>query len=141
MTSTELLVDAFGRIREVVPRSSTASHHTRAAGLAGRPRGQLDPLAGVAPDPHPRRPPRRRRPGRPGVDLTRLGGAIRIAVRSPGHRLRVPSRSGGGHAGGLRGAAVGYYDAVHQQTTRYVGRLGDADFAGPKQRSHIVANW
>jgi hypothetical protein len=30
---------------------------------------------------------------------------------------------------------VGYHDAVHQQTTRYVGRLGDADLARIVDRS------
>src|SRR4029450_6999719 len=30
---------------------------------------------------------------------------------------------------------VGYYDAVHEQTTRYVERLGDADLAGIVDRS------
>ena len=30
---------------------------------------------------------------------------------------------------------VGYYDAIHQQTTRYVERLGDADLARIVDRS------
>jgi hypothetical protein len=87
-----------------------ASHlgqRARAAGLARRPRGQLDRLVGVAPDPHPGRPSGRCLSGRVGLDLAGLGGALQAAVRPNGHGPRAPSRRRGRRAGALWQAAGG----------------------------------
>jgi hypothetical protein len=111
MTSAELLVDAFGRIREVVHRVVDGLTSEQLA-LRLDPeansiawlvwhltRIQDDHLADVA-----------------GVEQvwTSQGSAVQVG------------------AGEL---LVGYHDAVHQQTTRYVGGLRDADLGRIVDRS------
>ena len=125
MTSAELLVDAVGRIRGAV--------HQAVDGLTPEQLAfRLDPetnsiawlvwhLARIQDD-HGRR-----RRGRAGLDLAWLGGAVRVAVR--------PRDTGYGHRADEVAAVrvdsaellVGYFDEVHEQTTRYVSQLEDAD--------------
>jgi hypothetical protein len=133
MTSAGLLVDAFGRIREVVHRLSAASRPS--SWPSASTRGEPGRLAGVAPDPDPGRPSGRRLRGRAGLDLPGLGGAIRAAV---------PPDTGYGHRAndvaavqlGSGELLVGYHDAaVHEQTTRYVKDLSVADLAHIVDRS------
>jgi Protein of unknown function (DUF664) len=111
MTSAELLVDAFGRIREVVHRVVDGLTSEQLA-LRLDPeansiawlvwhltRIQDDHLADVA-----------------GVEQvwTSQGSAVQVGAGEP---------------------LVGYHDAVHQQTTRYVGGLRDADLGRIVDRS------
>jgi hypothetical protein len=91
MTSAELLVDAFGRIGGAVhrvvdgltPEQLTFQVDPEANSIAWLvwhlTRIQDDHLAEVA-------------GAGAGLDLPRLGGAVRVAVRPPGQRLRAPSR-------------------------------------------------
>ena len=59
MTSADLLMDAFGRIRELVHEVVADLTPEQLAFRAGR-RCELDRVAGVAPDPNPGRPHRGR---------------------------------------------------------------------------------
>ena len=60
MDIADLLVDAFGRVREAV-HGAVDRAHRGAARRAARPRSQLDRVAGLAPHPGAGRPRRRRR--------------------------------------------------------------------------------
>jgi uncharacterized protein DUF664 len=134
MTSAELLVDAFGRIRQVVHRVVDGLEPEQ---LAFR----VDPEANSI--------------GWLVWHLTRiqddhLADAFEAEQvwTSQGWVERFglpfgPLDTGYGHGtdevAAVRVPAgellVGYYDAVHQQTTRSVGRLGDADLARIVDRS------
>ena len=126
MNSAELLTDAFARIRDVVARSVDG---LSAEQLASRPDGegnsiawlvwhltriQDDHVADVA--------------GRPQVWLTQ-GWAERFGLPFD------PADHGYGHSSDQVDAVrpesgellIGYHDAVHQQTVRYLQNLVDAD--------------
>jgi Protein of unknown function (DUF664) len=134
MTSAELLVDAFGRVRGVVHR---AVDRLTPEQLAFRldpeansiawlvwhlTRIQDDHLAGVA-----------------GAEQvwTSQGWVERFGLPFD------PGDTGYGHRADEVAAVrvdsgellVGYYDAVHEHTVRYVERLGDADLARIVDRS------
>ena len=134
MTSAELLVDAVGRIRGVVHR---AVDGLTAEQLAVRvepgansiawlvwhlTRIQDDHVAGVAEDEQV---------------WTSQGWAERFGLPFD------PRHTGYGHRANEVAAVqvesgellVGYYDAVHERTTRYVERLGEADLARIVDRS------
>jgi hypothetical protein len=134
MTSAELLVDAFGRIREVVhqvvdglrPEQLAARVDPEANSIAWLvwhlTRIQDDHLADAA----------------QGEQVwTSQGWVERFAL--PLH----PRDTGYGHRADDVAAVrvdsgellVGYHDAVHQQTTRYVRQLTDADLARIVDRS------
>jgi hypothetical protein len=134
MTSAELLVDAFGRIREVVRRvvdGLTAEElgfrvDPEANSIAWLvwhlTRIQDDHVAAVA-----------------GVEQvwTSQGWAERFGLPFD------PRDTGYGHGAAEVGAArvgsgellVGYHDAVHRQTVRYVEGLGDGDLGRVVDRS------
>jgi hypothetical protein len=133
MTSAELLVDAFGRIRGVVHRVVEGLTPEQ---LAFRldpetnsiawlvwhlTRIQDDHVAGVA-----------------GAEQvwTSHGWVERFGLpfdpRDTGYGHRADEVAAVRVAGEL---LVGYYDAVHEQTARYVERLGDADLARIVDRS------
>jgi hypothetical protein len=133
MTSAELLVDAVGRIRGVVHRVVDGLTTEQ---LAFRldpetnsiawlvwhlTRIQDDHVAGVA-----------------GAEQvwTSQGWVERFGLpfdpRDTGYGHRADEVAAVRVAGEL---LVGYYDAVHEQTARYVERLGDADLARIVDRS------
>jgi Protein of unknown function (DUF664) len=133
MTSAELLVDAFGRIRQVVhrvvdgltPEQLAFRVDSEANSIAWLvwhlTRIQDDHVAGVA---------------RAEQVWTSQGWVERFGLPFD------PLDTGYGHraadAAAVRvasGELVGYYDAVHQQTTRYVERLGDDDLGRVVDRS------
>jgi hypothetical protein len=134
MTSAELLVDAFGRIRGVVHR---AVDGLTAEQLAFRVEPKANSIAWLV------------------WHLTRIqddhvagvAGAEQVWT-SQGWVERFglpfdPLDTGYGHRADEVAAVgvdsgellVGYYDAVHEQTARYVERLGDADLARIVDRS------
>ena len=134
MTSAGLLVDAFGRIREVIhrvvggltPEQLAFRVDPEANSIAWLvwhlTRIQDDHLAGVA--------------GTEEVWISQ-GWLERFGLPFD------PRDTGYGHGDdevaavrvGSGELLVGYYDAVHEQTTRYVERLGDADLARVVDRS------
>jgi Protein of unknown function (DUF664) len=134
MTSAELLVDAFGRIREVVhqvvgrltPEQLAFRVDPEANSIAWLvwhlTRVQDDHVADVA---------------RVEQVWTSQGWVARFGLPFD------PLDTGYGHRADDVAAVqvdsgellVGYYDAVHQQTTGYVARLGDADLARIVDRS------
>jgi len=134
MTSAELLVDAFGRIREVVhrvvdgltPEQLAFRVDPEANSIAWLvchlTRIQDDHLADVA---------------QAQQVWTWQGWVERFGLPFD------PLATGYGHRADDVAAVqvdsgellVGYYDAIHQQTTRYVERLGDADLARIVDRS------
>ena len=134
MTSAELLVDAFGRIRRVVhrvvdgltPEQLTFRVDPEANSIAWLvwhlTRIQDDHLADA---------------GQFEQVWTSQGWVERFGL--PFH----PRDTGYGHRADEVAAVrvesgellVGYHDAVHQQTTRYVARLSDADLDGIVDRS------
>jgi Protein of unknown function (DUF664) len=134
MTSAELLVDAFGRIREVVhrvvdgltPEQLAFRIDPEANSVAWLvwhlTRIQDDHVAGVA--------------GSEQV-WTSQGWVERFGLPFD------PLATGYGHRADDVAAVqvdsgellVGYHDAVHQQTTRFVGGLSDADLARIVDRS------
>jgi hypothetical protein len=134
MTSAELLVDAFGRIRGVVhqvvdgltPEQLAFRVDPKANSIAWLvwhlTRIQDDHLADAA---------------RSEQAWTSQGWVKRFGLPFD------PLDTGYGHRADEVAAVqvdsgellVGYYDAVHQQTTRYVGRLGDADLGRTVDRS------
>ena len=134
MTSAELLVDAVGRIREVVHRvvEGLTAEQLRFRVDPGAnsiawlvwhlTRIQDDHVAGVAQSDQVWI-------SRGWVD--RFGLPFDQRDTGYGHQaeevaaVRVDSGE----------LLVGYYDAVHEQTTRYVERLGDADLARIVDRS------
>jgi hypothetical protein len=133
MTSAELLLDAFGRIRQVVhrvvggltPDQLAFRVDPEANSIAWLvwhlTRIQDDHVAGVA---------------QAEQVWTSQGWVERFGLPFD------PRDTGYGHQAGevaaVRAAGellVGYFDAVHQQTTRYVGQLTDADLARIVDRS------
>jgi hypothetical protein len=134
MTSAELLVDAFGRIRGVVHR---AVDGLTAEQLASRVDPQANSIAWLV------------------WHLTRiqddhLADAFQAeqvwVARGWVERFGLPfdpRDTGYGHQADDVAAVrvesgellVGYHDAVHEQTTRYVEGLGDADLAHIVDRS------
>jgi Protein of unknown function (DUF664) len=133
MTSAEMLVDAIGRIRGVVHRVVDGltpeqlafrvdSESNSIAWLVWHlTRIQDDHVAGVA-----------------GAEQvwTSQGWVERFGLpfhpRDTGYGHRADEVAAVRVAGEL---LVGYYDAVHEQTARYVERLGDADLARIVDRS------
>jgi Protein of unknown function (DUF664) len=134
MTSAELLVDAFGRIRGIVHR---AVDGLTAEQLAFRVDPEANSIAWLV------------------WHLTRIQDdhladafqAEQVWI-SQGWVERFglpfdPRDTGYGHQADDVAAVrvdsgellVGYYDAVHEQTTRYVDRLGDAELARIVDRS------
>jgi Protein of unknown function (DUF664) len=134
MTSAELLVDAFGRIRGIVHR---AADGLTAEQLAFRVDPEANSIAWLV------------------WHLTRIQDdhladafqAEQVWI-SQGWVERFglpfdPRDTGYGHQADDVAAVrvdsgellVGYYDAVHEQTTRYVDRLGDAELARIVDRS------
>jgi hypothetical protein len=90
MTSAELLVDAFGRIREVVHQVGDGLTPKQLA-FRVDPGGQLDRLAGVAPDPASRTtiwpmPSRPSRSGSPRAGWKRFGLPFHPRDAGYGHR-------------------------------------------------------
>jgi hypothetical protein len=134
MTSAELLVDAFGRIREVVHRVVGG---LTAQQLAFRVDPEANSIAWLV------------------WHLTRIQDDHLAEVAQAEQvwttqgwvgRFRLPfdaRDTGYGHRADDVAAVqvdsgellVGYYDAVHEQTTRYVERLGEADLARIVDRS------
>jgi Protein of unknown function (DUF664) len=134
MTSAELLIDAFGRIREVVHR---VVDHLTPEQLAFRVDPEANSIAWLV------------------WHLTRIqDDHVADAAQadqvwtSQGWAERFglpfdPLATGYGHRADDVAAVqvasgellVGYHDAVHQQTTGYVERLGDADLARIVDRS------
>ena len=126
MTSAELLVDAFGRIRRVVhrvvdgltPEQLTFRVDPEANSIAWLvwhlTRIQDDHLADA---------------GQFEQVWTSQGWVERFGLpfhpRDTGYGHRVDQVAAVREESGE--LLVGYHDAVHQQTTRYVERLGDAD--------------
>jgi hypothetical protein len=134
MTSADLLVDAFGRIREVVHQVVDGLTPEQ---LAFRLDAEANSIAWLV------------------WHLTRIqddhvadAAQVEQVWTSQGwvQRFGLPLNSratGYGHRAADVAAVqvesgkllVGYYDAVHQQTTRYVQRLSDADLARIVDRS------
>jgi hypothetical protein len=134
MTSAELLVDAFGRIREVVHRVVDGLTPDQ---LAFRVAPGTNSIAWLV------------------WHLTRIqddhladAAQVEQVWTAQGWVERFglpfdPRDTGYGHRAdevaavqvGSGELLVGYYDAVHQQTTRYVGRLSDAELARIVDRS------
>jgi hypothetical protein len=134
MTSAELLVDAFGRIRQVVRRVVDGLTPEQ---LAFRVDPEANSIAWLV------------------WHLTRIqddhladAGHFQQVWTSQGWVERFglpfhPRDTGYGHRADEVAAVrvesgellVGYHDAVHQQTTRYVERLSDADLDGIVDRS------
>jgi hypothetical protein len=134
MTSAELLVDAFGRIREVVHR---VVDDLTAEELAFRVDSEANSIAWLVwhltriQDDH----------------LADVAGFEQVwTSQGWGERFGLPfdlRDTGFGHRAAEVAAVqvgsgellVGYHDAVHQQTTRYVGGLRDADLGRIVDRS------
>jgi hypothetical protein len=128
MTSADLLVDAFGRIREVVhevvdgltPEQLAFRVESRANSIAWLvwhlTRIQDDHIADAA---------------QAGQVWTSRGWVERFGL--PFDPLATGYGHGADEVAAVRVASgdllVGYHDAVHEQTTRYVERLSDADLA------------
>jgi Protein of unknown function (DUF664) len=133
MTSAELLVDAFGRIRQVVHRVVA---HLTPEQLAYRVDPEANSIAWLVwhltriQDDHVADAAQADQVWTSQGWAERFGLPFGPLATGYGHRARdvaavqVP--------GGL---LVGYHDAVHQQTTGYVERLGDADLARIVDRS------
>ena len=134
MTSAELLVDAFARIRQVVHRVVDGLEPEQ---LAFRVDPDANSIAWLVwhltriQDDHLADAAQSEQVWISQGWVERFGLPFDPRDTGYGHRadevaaVRVP-------AGEL---LVGYYDAVHQQTTRSVGRLGDADLARIVDRS------
>jgi hypothetical protein len=134
MTSAELLVDAFGRIREIVHRAVDGLTPDQ---LGFRVDPEANSIAWLV------------------WHLTRIqddhvAGVVQTEQvwTSQGWEERFglpfdPMDTGYGHQADDVAAVevdsgellVGYHDAVHQQTTRYVGELRDADLGRIVDRS------
>jgi Protein of unknown function (DUF664) len=133
MTSAELLVDAFGRIREVVHRVVDGLTPEE---LAFRVDPEANSIAWLVwhltriQDDHVADVARAEQAWTAQGWAERLGLPFDPRATGYGHRpadvaaVRVPAE-----------LLVGYHDAVHQQTTGYVGRLVDADLGRVVDRS------
>jgi hypothetical protein len=134
MTSAELLVDAFGRIRQVIHRVVDGLEPEQ---LAFRVDPEANSIAWLVwhltriQDDHLADAFEAEQVWTSQGWVERFGLPFGPLDTGYGHgtdevaAVRVP-------AGEL---LVGYHDAVHQQTTRSVGRLGDADLARIVDRS------
>ena len=125
MDFRELLIDAFGRVREA---THGAVEGCSAAVLTFRADDDANSiaLAGLASHADPGRSRRRRRRDRPALDLGRLGRPVRVAVRAVGDGLRPRSDEVAAvvASGDL---LLGYHDAVHDATVAYLRGLTPAD--------------
>ena len=133
MTSAELLVDAFGRIREVVHRVVDGLTPEE---LAFRVDPEANSIAWLVwhltriQDDHVADVARAEQAWTAQGWAERFGLPFDPRATGYGHRpadvaaVRVPAE-----------LLVGYHDAVHQQTTGYVGRLVDADLGRVVDRS------
>jgi hypothetical protein len=134
MTSADLLVDAFGRIREVVHQ---VVNGLTPGQLAFRLDAEANSIAWLVwhltriQDDHVADAAQVEQVWTSGGWLERFGLPFNPRATGYGHRAAdvaaVQVESGK--------LLVGYYDAVHQQTTRYVQRLRDADLARIVDRS------
>jgi Protein of unknown function (DUF664) len=134
MTSAELLVDAFGRIRGIVHK---AVDGLTAEQLAFRVDPRANSIAWLVwhltriQDDHLADAFQAEQVWISQVWVERFGLPFDPRDTGYGHQadevaaVRVDSGE----------LLVGYYDAVHEQTTRYVDRLGDADLARIVDRS------
>jgi hypothetical protein len=134
MTSADLLVDAFGRVREVVHQVVDGLTPEQ---LAFRVDPEANSIAWLVwhltriQDDHLADAAQAEQVWTSQGWVERFGLPFDPLATGYGHRaddvaaVQVES--------GL--LLVGYYDAVHQQTTRYVERLGDADLARIVDRS------
>jgi Protein of unknown function (DUF664) len=111
MTSAELLVDAFGRISEVVHRVVDGLTSEQ---LALRLDPEANSIAWLV------------------WHLTRIQDDHLADVAGV---EQVWTSQGSGEQVGSGELLVGYHDAVHEQTTRYVGGLRDADLGRIVDRS------
>ena len=133
MTSAELLVDAFGRIREVVHRVVDGLTPEQ---LAFRVDPEANSIAWLVwhltriQDDHVADVARAEQVWTAQGWAERFGLPFDPRATGYGHRpadvaaVRVPAE-----------LLAGYHDAVHQQTTGYVGRLVDADLGRVVDRS------
>jgi Protein of unknown function (DUF664) len=133
MTSAELLVDAFGRIREVVHRVVDGLTPEQ---LAFRVDPEANSIAWLVwhltriQDDHVADVARAEQAWTAQGWAERFGLPFDPRATGYGHRpadvaaVRVPAE-----------LLAGYHDAVHQQTTGYVGRLVDADLGRVVDRS------
>jgi hypothetical protein len=134
MTSADLLVDAFGRIREVVHRVVDGLTPEQ---LAFRVDPRANSIAWLVwhltriQDDHVAAAAQTEQVWTSRGWLERFGLPFNPLATGYGHRaddvaaVRVESGE----------LLVGYHDAVHQQTTRYVERLSDTDLARIVDRS------
>ncbi len=127
MTANDVLIDGFGRIREIVHEVLDGLDPGR-AGLPRRPGSQLDLLAHLASDQSSGRSHRRGR--RPGAGLVAAGWEKRCGLPLD------PGDIGYGHDADEVGSVrlrrdllAGYHDATCDQTIAFVGALTDADLA------------
>ncbi|CAM5597200.1 DinB family protein [Streptomyces tanashiensis] len=125
MNSAGLLVDSFGRIREVV--------HEAVEGLTDEELAvRIDPDAnsvawlGLAPHPHPGRPPRGRVRRGAAVDLGRLAGPLGLPF-PPAATGYGQSRAQSGKVRAPAELLLGYHDAVHARTEELVRAVTNAD--------------
>ncbi len=134
MTSSELLFDAFGRIREIVHRVVDGLTPDQ---LAFRVDPEANSIAWLVwhltriQDDHLADAAQAEQVWTSQGWVERFGWPFHPRDTGYGHRVKevaaVQVDSGE--------LLVGYYDAVHQQTTRYVERLGDADLGRIVDRS------
>ena len=134
MTSAELLVDAFGRVRQVVHRVVDGLTPEQ---LAFRVDPEANSIAWLVwhltriQDDHVADAAQAEQVWTSQGWVERFGLPLDPLATGYGHRaadvaaVRVASGE----------LLVGYHDAVHQQTTRYVEGLGDADLARIVDRS------
>ena len=114
----QILVDAFGRVRELVI-DLTDGLTDEIATLPPRSRSELHRMAGLASQPNPRRSRGRGGAGRAGV--AGVAREVRAALRQVGHRLRPRPRGRRGCPGSGE-LLSGYHGAVHELTLRYLER-------------------
>jgi hypothetical protein len=134
MTSADLLVDAFGRIREVVHRVVAGLTPEQ---LAFRADAGANSIAWLVwhltriQDDHVADAAQTEQVWTSQAWVDRFGLPFDPLATGYGHRA--------GDVAAVRVASgellVGYHDAVHQQTSRYVERLDDADLARVVDRS------
>ena len=135
MKTTDLLLDAFGRIREEVAddrrRARARSSWPTGAGPGANSiawlvwhltRVQDNHVAEVA--------------GSEQVwTARRLGRAVRAAVGPGRHRLRPQRRARSARCGPTAELLVGYHDAVHERTLGYVAALDDGGARPGRRRA------
>ena len=123
MKTTDLLLDAFGRIAEEVADTVEGLSEDQ---LAFRPGAGANSIAWLVwhltrvQDNHVAEAARRARD----LDRGRLGRPVRAVAGPRRHRL-WPQRRRGGEGPHLRRALTGYADAVGERTRRYLSSLDD----------------